>query len=60
MLAKAKLNTIAVLISEAFIGSNISYDEFMSVSNVLKEYDSMEKETKISNNTEWFFIVLNV
>ena len=60
MLAKAKLNTIAVLISEAFIDSNISYDEFMSVSNVLKEYDSMEKETKISNNTEWFFIVLNV
>ena len=60
MLAKAKLNTIAVLISEAFIGSNISYDEFMSVSNVLKEYDSMEKETKISNNTEWFFIVLNI
>ena len=60
MLAKAKLNTIAVLISEAFIDSNISYDEFMSVSNVLKEYGSMEKETKISNNTEWFFIVLNV
>ena len=60
MLAKAKLNTIAVLISEAFIDSNISYDEFMSVSNVLKEYDSMEKETKISNNTQWFFIVLNV
>ena len=60
MLAKAKLNTIAVLISEAFIDSNISHDEFMSVSNVLKEYDNMEKETKSSNNTEWFFIVLNV
>ena len=60
MLAKAKLNTIAVLISEAFIDSNISHDEFMSVSNVLKEYDNMEKETKSTNNTEWFFIVLNV
>ena len=60
LLAKAKLNTIAVLISEAFIDSNISHDEFMSVSNVLKEYDNMEKETKSSNNTEWFFIVLNV
>ena len=52
MLAKAKLNTIAVLISEAFIDSNISHDEFMSVSNVLKEYDNIEKETKSSNNTE--------
>ena len=60
MLAKSKLNTIEVLISKAFIDSNISHDEFMSVSNVLKEYDNMEKETKSSNNTEWFFIVLNV
>ena len=60
MLAKSKLNTIEILISKAFIDSNISHDEFMSVSNVLKEYDNMEKETKSSNNTEWFFIVLNV
>ena len=60
MLAKSKLNTIEILISKAFIDSNISHDEFMSVSNVLKEHDNMEKETKSSNNTEWFFIVLNV
>ena len=52
MLAKSKLNTIEILISKAFIDSNISHDEFMSVSNVLKEHDNMEKETKSSNNTE--------
>ena len=37
------LNTIEVLISKTSINSNVSHDEYMSVKNVLKEYDSMKK-----------------
>ena len=40
------LNTIEVLISKALIDSNVSHDEYMSVKNVLKEYDSMKKNQK--------------
>ena len=41
LLAKAKLNTIEVLIE-----SNISYDEFALINNMLKEYDDMKEEIK--------------
>ena len=41
LLAKAKLNTIEVLID-----SNISYDEFALINNMLKEYDNMKEEIK--------------
>ena len=44
VLAKTKLNTVEVLISKALIDSNISHDEFISVNNVLKEYDDMKEE----------------
>ena len=41
LLAKAKLNTIEVLID-----SNISYDEFALINNMLKKYDDMKEEIK--------------
>ena len=41
LLAKAKLNTIEVLID-----SNISYDEFALINNMLKEYGDMKEEIK--------------
>ena len=44
--AKAQLNTIEVLISKALIDSNISYDEFVLINNMLKEYDDMKGEIK--------------
>ena len=44
LLAKAKLNTIEVLID-----SNISYDEFALINNMLKEYDDMKEEIKNLN-----------
>ena len=50
MLAETKLNTEEVLISKALIDSNISHDEFVSVNNVLKEYDDMKEEIKTSND----------
>ena len=44
ILAKTKLNTIEVLISNALIDSCISHNEFIPVNNVLREYDDMKEE----------------
>ena len=49
LLGKDTLNTIEVLISKALIGSHISHDKFVSVNNVLREYNEMKEEIK---NTE--------
>ena len=46
MLAKTKLNSIKVLISKTLIDSYIKYDEFVSVNNVLREYNEMKEEIK--------------
>ena len=42
---KTEWNTIKVLISKSLINSCINHDEFVSVNNVLREYD-MQKETQ--------------
>ena len=47
MLVKRKLNNIEVLLSKDLINSYISHDEFISVKNVLKEYDDIKKAVKI-------------
>ena len=47
MLVKRKLNNIEVLLSKDLINSYISHDEFISVKNVLKEYDDIKKAIKI-------------
>ena len=47
LLGKSKLNTIAVLISKALIDSCISHGEFVSINNVLREYNEMKKEIKM-------------
>ena len=46
LLAKAKLNDIEALISKALIYSNITHNQFVSISNVLKEYDDIKEEIK--------------
>ena len=46
MLANGKLNTKEVSISRALINTNISHDEFVSVNNLLREYDDIEKAAK--------------
>ena len=46
LLEKEKLNTIEVLIYKALIDSYISHDKFVSVNNVLKEYNEMKKQIK--------------
>ena len=45
-LAKSKLYRIEKLISKSLIDSYISHDEFVSINNVLKEYEKMKKEIK--------------
>ena len=49
LLAKIKLNSIDILSSGASIDSYISHDEFVSLNNVLKEYDDVKKEIKNRN-----------
>ena len=44
LLAKLKFNSIKLLIYEDLINSNISHDEFVLISNVVKEYDKEEKK----------------
>ena len=46
LLAKTKLNSIEVLISNALTDSQISHDEFVSVNIVLSEYDDIKEEIK--------------
>ena len=46
LLGRAKLNSTEVLISRVLTNSYISHDEFISVNNVLREYDDIKKEIK--------------
>ena len=51
LLAKTKLNTIEVLISKVLIASYINHHEFVSVNNVLREYNEVKEEIKNPKNT---------
>ena len=44
LLWKVKLNAIGVLISKALINSYLSHDKIVSVNNVLREYNEIEKK----------------
>ena len=50
LLVKVKLDKIEVLVSKALIDSYISNDEFVSVNNVLREYNEMKKRNKNTRN----------
>ena len=39
-----------ILISKVLIDSNIIHNEFVSVNNVLKEFNDMKEKIKNSNN----------
>ena len=51
MLAKTKLNSIKVSISKALMDWNISRDEFVSINNVLEEYDDMKKKNNLKTSS---------
>ena len=46
LLEKDKLNIIESLISKALINSYIIHDEFVSVNNVLREYNKIKEKLK--------------
>ena len=46
MSAETKLNKIEVLVFRTLIDWHIGNDEFVSVNNVLREYDDMKEEIK--------------
>ena len=48
LFGKDKLNDIKVLISKALNNSYISHGKFVSVNNLLREYNEMKKEIKTS------------
>ena len=48
LLGMDKLSTIEVLISKSLVHSYISHDEFVSINNVLREYNSRKEEMKKS------------
>ena len=50
LLAVTKLNIIKVSISKALIDSYISPGEFVSVNDVLKEYNEMKEGVKLFEN----------
>ena len=50
LLAKSKLHSIEVLISQTIIVSSISHDEFVLINDVLREFYDMKEEIKNSND----------
>ena len=46
LLAKAKLETIEIFISEVLIDPYINRDEFVSLNNVLRGYNEMKEQIK--------------
>ena len=48
LLTKAKLNTIEVLISKSLIDSCSSHDEFISINDVLREYNETKEDIQNS------------
>ena len=52
LLRKDKLNTIEVLISKALIDSYISHNEFVSVNNVLREYNEIKNSMQYVKTME--------
>ena len=57
-LAKSKLNKIEVLISKALFNSGISYDKFVLINNVVKEYKEMKEEIKNVKTESSLFKIL--
>ena len=51
LLARTNLNSIEVLIFKSLTDSCISYDGFVLVNSLSKEYDDMKKKKKLKSST---------
>ena len=58
LLAKLKLNVIKVLISKTLADSVISYDEFVLINNILKEYNEIKEEMKKKKDVIKFILFI--
>ena len=50
LLSKTKLNNVEIYTSKSFIDSNTSDDEFVSIYNLLNEYNKMKEKIKNPRN----------
>ena len=50
LLAKPELNRIEVSVSKVLLDSNISYNEFVLINSLLKEFFNTEEEIEDSND----------
>ena len=57
LLRKDKLNIIEVLICKALLDLYINHDEFVSVNNVLREYNEMKEEITLCNIYKTFCVI---
>ena len=50
MLARSKLNSIESKISEALINSEISYEDFLTITNEEKKYQELKETIRMMNS----------
>ena len=50
MLARSKLNSIESKISEALINNEISYEDFMTISNEERNYRELKESIRVMNS----------
>ena len=53
MLAKSKLNSIEILISQALIDMDISHEEFITILNEKDKYEKMNKNLRSENEKSY-------
>ena len=51
MLAKSKLNSMEILISEALIDFEISHEEFKTIANEKEKYEKMKEDIRMIKNS---------
>ena len=59
MLAKSKLNSINLLISQALIDVNISHEEFITILRKKDKYETMKEKLKNINGESYEIIRFN-
>ena len=59
MLAKSKLNSIDLLISQALIDMNISHEEFITILKEKDRYEMMKENLKNKNGESYEIIRFN-
>ena len=50
MLARSKLNSIAIKVSEALINNKISHEDFLTIINKEKKYRELKESIRMMNN----------